>query len=199
LFLASALTLAAQDDQREAVMGAHLARTFQGKVRVIHCPVAEQFIGEVGEKLSLQLPGERPSFQFTLIADDNGDPSHEPYALPGGYIFVPAKLILEAQNETDVAAMLAHSMARRFAPMKGGSIPTIWVPSFDRSLNLRIPKGLQAQREELDRQADHDSALAFTAAGYSVERNQPLSTDFLRVRRELRRVVPEYPTPSLLR
>jgi predicted Zn-dependent protease len=36
---------------------------------------------------------------------------HEPAALPGGYIFVPASLILSTQTEAELAGMLAHSMA----------------------------------------------------------------------------------------
>lgn len=36
---------------------------------------------------------------------------HEPIAFPGGFIFVPARLILAAQDEDEFAGMLAHSIA----------------------------------------------------------------------------------------
>jgi hypothetical protein len=177
-----------------------MAKEFRSQVHGLDCPVALQFISELGEKIAPQLSGERPAYQFTLIADDNGDPAHEPYPLPGGYIFVPAKLILKAQSEAEVAQMLAHAMARRFTAVKGGSsIPLVWIPSFDRSPSLAIPRSFQAQQDEMNRQTNSESDLALTAAGYELTRNQPPSAAFLTIQGELRRLLPDRPAPTLER
>ena len=54
-----------------------------------------------------------PAFQcsFSVIADAAGGQIHEPLSLPGGYIFVPAGLLLTAQDDAEFAGMLAHAMA----------------------------------------------------------------------------------------
>jgi hypothetical protein len=200
LFLACIATLSAQNDQRQVAMGAQLAKTFQSQVTQLDCPIALQFINALGDRIAPQLTGDLPSYQFTLIADDNGDPAHEPYPLPGGYIFVPAKLILTAQSEAEVARMLARSMAHGFPPLKGGSMPLTWIPSyFDRSRTLLLPTAFQAQQDEIVRDADRDARIAIAAAGYNLSQNEPPSAAFLTIQRELQRLLPERKPPSLQR
>jgi hypothetical protein len=124
-----------------------------------------------------------------LIADDNGDPRHEPCALPGWYIFVPARLILDARNEAEVALMLARSMAHRFPVASGqyGTIPLIFVGGgCSASKRLLIPRSLQAQQEVVERDADRDAMSAVVAAGYDPTHNEPPSAAFLAIQRVLR-------------
>jgi predicted Zn-dependent protease len=68
-------------------------------------------VEQIGRKLAAQLPDAAISYTFTVIADDASSPTHEPLSFPGGYIFVPTRLILTAHNEAEFAGMLAHAMA----------------------------------------------------------------------------------------
>jgi predicted Zn-dependent protease len=57
------------------------------------------------------LPAQGASYRFTLVENDLGGSTHEPLALPGGAIFVPANLIFDSRSEAEFAGMLAHAMA----------------------------------------------------------------------------------------
>src|SRR5712664_238770 len=116
-----ALTLGAQERQvgqgvnfysveKEAAIGASLARDVRQNTTAIDSPAVRDYVQRIGGQLSAQLSSP-PSYTVSVIADDRGGPSHEPLSLPGGYIFVPAKLILTARNDAEFAGMLAHAMA----------------------------------------------------------------------------------------
>src|SRR4029079_7592907 len=70
-----------------------------------------------------------------LVRGDREDPcaslKHEPTALPGGYVFVPAALLGASESEGEFAGMLAHSMAHVVATGQisgtAASIPLIFV------------------------------------------------------------------------
>jgi hypothetical protein len=198
LFVACIATGSAQNNSRQAAIGAQLAETFRRTVTVIDCPVALRLINDLADRIAPQLAGDRPTFHFTLIADDNGDPTHKPYALPSGYIFVSARLILEANSESEVARLLARAMAQRFLTSKGGVIPVTWIPSFEPALNMGVPGTYRAQKDEIDRQADLDSLQALAAAGYDLTQSAQPTAGFLSIQRELERLVPKRKPPTLL-
>jgi len=53
-----------------------------------------------------------PQLQFSVVATGEDNPLHEPLAIPGGYIFVPSNLLLNARDEAEFAGMLAQAIAR---------------------------------------------------------------------------------------
>jgi beta-barrel assembly-enhancing protease len=116
------LTMSAQERQvgqgvnfysmeKEAALGAQLAKEVRQKTTPIDSAVTRDYVEKIGRQLAAALPNSRFTYTFAVILDDVGGETHEPLSFPGGYIFVPANLILTAQNEAALAGMLAHAMA----------------------------------------------------------------------------------------
>jgi predicted Zn-dependent protease len=121
-------------------------------------------------QLAAALPDQTFHFTFTLVTDDLDGSTHEPKALPGGYIFVPAKLLLAAENEAEVAGMLAHAMvhvtarhytrlATRRELMDIGSRPVD--PD-----HPQIALAQLAMMRAMERQADYLAVQATASAGW---------------------------------
>jgi predicted Zn-dependent protease len=65
----------------------------------------------MGARLVRALPKPSPfTSHFELTTDSSGT-FLKPASLPGGYVFVPAGLILAAKDEAEFAGTLAHAMA----------------------------------------------------------------------------------------
>ena len=100
---------------REIAMGTQMAEAVRRESKTVDGDLAQDYVARLGRQLALQTAG--PNFQYTVtvIADLPGgmwdDPTHEALALPGGPIFIPASLILQAQNTAELAGMLAHAIA----------------------------------------------------------------------------------------
>jgi beta-barrel assembly-enhancing protease len=121
MLILAALTAGAQDRpagqgvnlyslEKEAALGASLAAEIQGRSTPIKSVAVRDFVNRIGSRLSARLPAAPFPYTFAVIAGDLSNPAHEPIAVPGGYIFVPAELILAAKDEAELAGMLAHAM-----------------------------------------------------------------------------------------
>jgi predicted Zn-dependent protease len=97
--------------EKEAALGAQLANEVRQKTTPVNSAVIRDYVEKIGRQLATPLPAPRFTYTFAVIADDLGGQTQEPLSLPGAYIFVPASLILTAQNEAAFAGMLAHAMA----------------------------------------------------------------------------------------
>jgi predicted Zn-dependent protease len=96
--------------EKEAALGKQLAAEFEGRVSLIDSPGVQKYIDSVGQRLAAMMPAAQHPFLFRLIADDPCRSTHEPVALPGGYIFVPTALFIAAHDGAEFAGMLAHAM-----------------------------------------------------------------------------------------
>ena len=110
LVLFTAVSLPAQEPDKEAALGRQMAAEILRHSTPIHNPAVDRYLTRLGSQLSAQFPGAKLDFTFTVIADDPCPSTHEPAALPGGFIIVPAALFGAADDEAEFAAMLAHSM-----------------------------------------------------------------------------------------
>lgn len=107
------LNLPAQDIrlQKQIALGEKLASQFRQNTTPIDSASVQEYVDRIGQRLDAQIPDSRSQYRFEVIADDRGGYAHQPVAFPGGYVFVPAPLILAAQNEAEFACMLADAMA----------------------------------------------------------------------------------------
>lgn len=130
LALFAAALLAAQAPDKEAAPGRQMAAEILRHSTPIHNPAVDRYLTRLGRQLSAQLPDAKLDFTFTVIADDPCPSTHEPAALPGGFIIVPAALFLAADDEAEFAAMLAHSMehAAQHHGTRGGCADPALVP-----------------------------------------------------------------------
>jgi predicted Zn-dependent protease len=96
--------------EKEAALGVGLAEDARRQTTKLDNPEVQAYVERVGRRLAAHLPDTSLTFTIAVITDDRGGPTHEPIAIPGGYLFVPTSLILAAQNEAEFAGMLSHAM-----------------------------------------------------------------------------------------
>jgi predicted Zn-dependent protease len=179
------LTLAAQQPysaEKEAAIGASLATDARNSTTAIESTAVRDYVQRIGGRLAAQLSNPL-SYTFSVIADDRGGSTHEPLSLPGGYIFVPARLILNARNDAEFAGMLAHAMAHvaehhgvrqvtRGEVANAASIPLIFMGGWmsmgegDESL---IPMAFRSTQRRLEVEADVLAVKMTSGAGYDPE------------------------------
>ena len=70
-------------------------------------PEATTYLNTLGNRLVANSQDVRQDFEFFLIKD----PTLNAFAMPGGYIGVHTGLIVTAQSESELAAVLAHEIA----------------------------------------------------------------------------------------
>lgn len=99
----------APSKEKESAMGAAMAVNIVKRASRLTDPAVNAYMDRLGRQLAAQV--NRVDWEFAVIRDDSGGSTREPLSLPGGYIFIPASLILAAGNEAELAGMLAHSMA----------------------------------------------------------------------------------------
>jgi len=96
--------------EKEGALGRQLAAQFRQRTRLIDSPTVQNYLDRLGRRLESHLPDANFPFTFSAIAEDPCPAIHEPAALPGGYVLVPAALFIAAQGEVEFAGMLAHAM-----------------------------------------------------------------------------------------
>jgi predicted Zn-dependent protease len=95
--------------EKEAALGKQLAAEVRQRTTPIQNPAAQDYVNRLGNRLASHTDTKVP-FTFSVVAEDPCSTTHEPVALPGGYVFVPAALFIAAQDEAEFAGMLAHSI-----------------------------------------------------------------------------------------
>ena len=168
--------------EKEAALGARLSDEVRQKTTAIDSATLIDYVEKIGRQLAGPLPNQRFPYTFAVVADDLGGPTHEPASLPGGYVFVPAQLILAAQNEAAFAGMLAHAMAHiaerhgtrqatRSQLMNGSSASLVFLGGW---MNLSgggqaIPIGLLSFQRRFEIDADGLAAKLASGAGFDPE------------------------------
>jgi beta-barrel assembly-enhancing protease len=93
--------------QQDVELGREVAQQVVRQVDTVNDRNLQQYISDLGQRLARQSGADDYPYQFTLI----NDPSINAFALPGGPIFVHSGLIAAADNEAQVAGVLAHEIA----------------------------------------------------------------------------------------
>lgn len=94
------------DEPREIEIGRQLASILLGS-KPLHPDLRLQaYVNRLGRWISLQ--SSRPNLPWTFMVLD--DPGFNAFAAPGGYVFVTKGLIDGAQNEAELAGVLAHEI-----------------------------------------------------------------------------------------
>lgn len=91
----------------EMRLGSQYSQIVDSKVKLLKDPVVSDYIDRIGQNLVRNSDAQMP-FIIKVIDDPGGV---NPFSLPGGYLYVPSGLILVANDEAEVAAMMAHEIA----------------------------------------------------------------------------------------
>lgn len=92
--------------EKEQELGRELASELEREVRLIDDPTVTEYVNRLGQNLVRNSDAKVP-FTIKLIDDEEINA----LALPGGYFYVNSGLILAADNEAELAGVMAHEIA----------------------------------------------------------------------------------------
>jgi predicted Zn-dependent protease len=92
--------------EKQIEMGRQYAQQVEGSTKMITDPVITEYVNRVGQNLVRNSDAQVP---FTIKVVDTDDVNA--FALPGGFFYVDSGLILAADNEAELAGVMAHEIA----------------------------------------------------------------------------------------
>ncbi len=149
--------------EREISLGKGLAQEVERSSKLIDDPVVTEYVNRVGQNLVRNSDAKVP---FTIKVIDSDEVNA--FALPGGFFYVNSGLVLRAQEESELAGVMAHEIAHVAARhgtknatkgelMQLASIPAmIFIPysmagyAMYQGLNLAIPLTFLFERIQAD-------------------------------------------------
>ena len=165
--------------EREIALGKGAAQEVEKSAKMITDPVVTEYVNRVGQNLVRNSDAKVP---FTIKVIDSDEINA--FALPGGFFYVNSGLILHADEEAELAGVMAHEIAHVAArhgtrqATKGeiiqwASIPLIllgpggWAGyGLYQGLNLAIPIGFLKFTRDAEREADYLGLQYMYKAGY---------------------------------
>ena len=91
---------------RQIAMGKSYAQQVESSSKLITDPVITEYVNRIGQNLVRNSDAQVP---FTIKVIDSDDVNA--FALPGGFFYVNSGLILAADNEAELAGVMAHEIA----------------------------------------------------------------------------------------
>ena len=119
--------------EKQVAMGRQFAQQVEAQVKLVNDPVVTEYINRIGQNLVRNSDAQVP-FTIKVIDSDVVNAM----ALPGGFFYVNSGLILAADEEAEVAGVMAHEIAHvaachaareqtRASLMQLATIPLIFV------------------------------------------------------------------------
>jgi predicted Zn-dependent protease len=169
--------LALYSIDREVALGRQLAAEIDRSSKFVTDPMVTEFVNRIGQNIVLHSDAKIP---FTIKVIDSEDVNA--FALPGGFLYVHRGLLEAADNEAEVAGVLAHEIAHVTArhgieqASKGelinyASIGLIFVGGIggyiaQQALSLAIPLTFLKFSRGAEKEADRLGAQYMWASGY---------------------------------
>ena len=165
--------------EREIALGKQLAQEVDKSAKFINDPVVTEYVNRVGQNL-VRNSDARVPFTIKVIDSDVVNA----FALPGGFFYVNSGLILHADEESELAGVMAHEIAHVCArhgtkqATKGqivnlASIPAmIFIPytwagyAIYQGMNFAIPLTFLKFSRDEEREADYLGIQYMYKAGY---------------------------------
>ena len=91
---------------KEIALGRQLAAQVEQQAKLVEDPIITEYINRIGQNVVLHSDAKVP---FTIKVIDSDEVNA--FALPGGFFFVHKGLILAADNEAELAGVMAHEIA----------------------------------------------------------------------------------------
>ena len=92
--------------EKEMAIGRQLALQVEQQAKMVEDPIVTEYVNRVGQNVVLHSDAKIP---FTIKVIDSDEVNA--FALPGGFFFVNKGLILAADNEAELAGVMAHEIA----------------------------------------------------------------------------------------
>jgi predicted Zn-dependent protease len=165
--------------EREIALGKSLAQEVERSSKLIDDPVVTEYVNRVGQNLVRNSDARVP---FTIKVIDSDEVNA--FALPGGFFYVNSGLILRAQEESELAGVMAHEISHVCArhgtknATKGEAMQLAMIPlmllgpggwagyGIYEAASLAIPVTYLKFSRDAEREADYLGVEYMYKAGY---------------------------------
>ena len=163
--------------ESEIRMGKEAAQQVEASTKLVQDPVVNEYVNRIGQNLVRNSDSQVP---FTIKVIDSDEVNA--FALPGGFFFVNSGLILAADEEAELAGVMAHEIAHvaahhaargmtRYQWANIGSIPLIFVGggigyAVRSAAGLAIVPTLYAFQRSFEAEADYLGLQYMYKTGY---------------------------------
>lgn len=151
--------------EKEIALGKQMAQEVERNSKIIDDPIIAEYVNRVGQNLVRNSDAKVP---FTIKMVDSQEINA--FALPGGFFFVNSGLMLRADNEAELAGVMAHEIAHvaarhgtrqatRGQLVNYASIPLIFMGGWTgfgirQAVGFAIPMGFMRFSRGMESEAD---------------------------------------------
>lgn len=92
--------------EKEIALGKQMAQEVERQAKIVDDPIIAEYVNRIGQNLVRNSDAKVP---FTIKVID--DETINAFALPGGFFFVNTGILISADNEAEMAGVMAHEIA----------------------------------------------------------------------------------------